>query len=97
MHANDFLHRDIKPENILVRVGSMGSITALKVGDLGCSCAISEMQAPKLQGTHGYMAPEMLLQRDVCGKSIDVWSLGVVLYNLVTGEMPYKGNNKKIT
>lgn len=91
LHANDLIHRDIKPENILFdsHKGDPHSPKMLKLIDFD---TVSEWtpQSPKTKtfvGTPGYIAPEVLLG-SACPQS-DLWSVGVILYILMTGDSPW--------
>jgi eukaryotic-like serine/threonine-protein kinase len=90
-HSQGFLHRDIKPENILLAGGR-----AL-VADFGLARAIGAADHEKLTetgirvGTVFYMSPEQLRgQRDLDQRA-DIYSLGCILYEMLTGEPPYAG------
>jgi serine/threonine protein kinase len=90
-HSRGFLHRDIKPENILLADGR-----AL-VADFGLARAIGAADHEKLTetgimvGTVFYMSPEQLRgQRDLDQRA-DIYSLGCILYEMLTGEPPYAG------
>jgi hypothetical protein len=91
-HALGIIHRDLKPQNLFCARGPDGSIS-IKVLDFG----ISKMPSMRLTETHAcvgspcYMSPEQLQSsRDVDARS-DVWSLGAVLYELLTGRLPFDG------
>ncbi len=84
LHRQNIIHRDIKPENILVddpaRLGS------LKLGDFGLSAyRYDQRELQKRIGTPLYMAPEMAKDHSLYDKSIDTWSVGMVLYELCSG------------
>lgn len=91
-HAQGIIHRDIKPENILISGGHA------IVADFGIARAIDVAGIRQLTrtgmgspGTPAYMAPEQLLgERDVDAKA-DIYSLGCVLYEMVTGKAPFAG------
>lgn len=87
-HDSEIVHRDLKPENFLFDNESEES--CLKLIDFGCSRIMSpEKKMRKLTGTLFYMAPEVFeLNYD---KKIDVWSLGVILYAMLSGSVPFTG------
>jgi serine/threonine protein kinase len=84
------IHRDIKPENIL-----LDGDGAVKLADFGWSNFISPNQAQARTtycGTPEYLAPEMIKQAGH-DKSLDIWNLGVLLFELLTGSPPFEGSN----
>ncbi len=86
-HAQGIVHRDIKPANImLLKDGSV------RVADFGIAriTASSKTATGTVMGTPSYMSPEQVAGRKVDGRS-DLFSLTVALYELVTGEKPFKG------
>nr|XP_031860924.1 uncharacterized protein CI109_003651 [Kwoniella shandongensis]KAA5527996.1 hypothetical protein CI109_003651 [Kwoniella shandongensis] len=84
LHENQVIHRDIKPENLLI--GLSGEI---KIGDFGWSVySPVENSQRTLAGTLSYVAPEMILGQPY-GKSIDIWALGVLTFELICGEEPF--------
>mmetsp|Transcript_5481 Transcript_5481/g.8553 ORF Transcript_5481/g.8553 Transcript_5481/m.8553 type:complete len:288 (+) Transcript_5481:504-1367(+) len=96
MHSQNIVHRDLKPENVLLEDAS-SPILEIKLIDFGTAKAYA--QGEKLRervGTIAYMAPEVLddaieSYTDKC----DVWSIGVIAYILLCGEMPFKEQNPK--
>ncbi|MDR3547480.1 MAG: serine/threonine-protein kinase Nek [Candidatus Pacebacteria bacterium] len=93
MHSKKVLHRDIKTQNIfLVGGSSTKDQPVLKIGDFGVSKALSSTfaMAETLCGTPYYMAPEIFRREPYNAKS-DMWSLGCVLYELTTLELPFDG------
>lgn len=88
LHINGIVHRDIKSGNLIYN----GKV--LTVIDFGMSKAISDKKGfQEIEGTALYMAPEILkLKGD---EKVDIWASGVVLYALVVGDFPFKGNSIK--
>ncbi len=89
-HARGVIHRDIKPQNILLTARGEA-----KVGDFGIARAASAVtisQTGSVMGTASYMSPEQALGEPATPKS-DLYSLGVVLYEAITGELPYTADN----
>ena len=90
-HEQGFVHRDVKPQNVLLN--GRGEV---KVTDFGIARPLaaqgSETQTGTVLGTCDYISPEQAQGRQV-GERSDVYSLGIVLYELLTGEMPFTGEN----
>ncbi|AHG91976.1 protein kinase [Gemmatirosa kalamazoonensis] len=86
-HGQGIIHRDVKPPNLVVQPDG-----ALKVLDFGVARLAERVsgltQTGLVVGTPAYMAPEQLLDEHVDARA-DVWSVGVVLYEAVTGRLPY--------
>ncbi len=89
-HADNVLHRDIKPDNI-VYDRATGHVT---VTDFGVACLLDERQTRTgtILGSPSYMSPEQLAARGLDGRA-DLFSLGVTLYQLLSGEMPFEGDS----
>jgi CHASE2 domain-containing sensor protein/tRNA A-37 threonylcarbamoyl transferase component Bud32 len=88
-HNADVIHRDIKPANI--RLLKSGGV---KVTDFGIARAISSSRTRTgvILGTPNYMSPEQIMGQKIDPRS-DIFSLGVLLYQLLTGELPFQGDN----
>jgi serine/threonine protein kinase len=82
-HANGVAHRDIKPENILVDRND-----EVRLIDFGLS-KLGKKESKDIAGTLYYMAPEALNGKH--NQRSDMWSLGVLLYTLVSGYLPFQG------
>ncbi|MGV3485664.1 MAG: serine/threonine-protein kinase [Planctomycetaceae bacterium] len=88
LHQEGLVHRDLKPGNLFDDRG------VIKVGDYGLSKFISETRPgghTESVGTFHYMAPE--IARGEYGRGIDIYALGVILYELVTGRLPFDGES----
>lgn len=88
-HQNNVLHRDIKPENILV-----GYNHELKISDFGWSVHSSISQT--FCGTIDYVPPEML-NRQSYDHNVDLWSLGILTYELICGKPPFEAEKTETT
>ncbi len=90
-HARHIVHRDVKPQNVLI--DEEGSA---KVTDFGIARTLDEEGLTadgRVLGTTDYVSPEQALGQRVTGQS-DLYSLGIVLYEMLTGEVPFKGDNQ---
>ncbi len=96
VHARDVLHRDIKPENLLVTREPDGKLV-LKIADFGIAAAMTPDSATRLTadnvvlGTPSYMAPEQALGQTLAGPGIDLYPVGVLLYRMLCGRLPFSG------
>jgi len=94
IHSKGIMHRDLKPENILL--ASKVSNTEIKISDFGLA-KISKDYPRRLPRSHSicgsdfYLAPEVIKQEEY-GREIDVWSIGVVCYVVLSGSLPFFHN-----
>ncbi|HZR65614.1 MAG TPA: serine/threonine-protein kinase [Terriglobales bacterium] len=89
-HTQGVVHRDIKPQNILITEDGHAKIT-----DFGVAWLNQEMsQAGEIVGSPAFMAPEQMAGKQADARS-DLFSLGVVLYTMLTGFRPFQGNSAK--
>jgi len=90
-HARHIVHRDVKPQNVLI--DEEGSA---KVTDFGIARSLDDAGLTadgRVLGTTDYVSPEQALGHEVSGQS-DLYSLGIVLYEMLTGSVPYRGENQ---
>jgi serine/threonine-protein kinase len=89
-HERQIVHRDVKPQNILV-----GSEGGAKITDFGIARSLTEeglTMDGRVLGTTDYVSPEQALGQKVTGQS-DLYSLGIVLYEMLTGQVPFRGDS----
>lgn len=90
IHSKGFIHRDIKPENILLKTNGDAMLS-----DFGwCASENDRNYRYQSAGTYEYMSPEAL-NRKIQGKEVDIWALGVLLYELYHNKEPFPGRNSK--
>jgi hypothetical protein len=94
-HAMGIVHRDLKPANLFVTKGPDGA-DLVKVLDFGIAKAGEDLAvtaADSMLGSPIYMSPEQLQSAANVGPRSDIWSLGVVLYQLLSAELPFEATN----
>lgn len=89
MHERSVAHRDIKPQNIVI-----SSEGVAKLCDFGWS-AVVETSRKTYCGTFDYAPPE-ILERKNYDTSVDIWCIGVLTYELLTGRCPFEGDKRNI-
>ena len=88
-HSQDVVHRDIKPANIMMQKDGTVKVTDFGIARITTS---SKTQTGVLLGTPNYMSPEQITSTKVDGRA-DIFSLGVVLFEMLTGEKPFRSDN----
>ena len=94
LHKYGIVHRDLKPDNIMIT--QQNDFGIVKIMDFGLSKIVSTQE--KMvdgYGTLSYVAPEVLL-RTPYNKEVDIWSMGIILYYMLCGHLPFKGNKEVI-
>ncbi|RKP18147.1 kinase-like protein [Rozella allomycis CSF55] len=93
LHSKSVIHRDIKPQNLLIAVDG-----TLKISDFGVADELDMFSPSDIcgasAGTPAYQPPEIASGKDeFSGTKVDVWSIGVTFYHMLTGKYPFEGEN----
>ncbi|MCA1625910.1 MAG: protein kinase [Acidobacteria bacterium] len=97
-HQEHITHRDIKPENIILTKDGLVKVLDFGLAKLGVERRVSETSSLEttpgtIIGTTAYMSPEQIRGNQIDERT-DLWSLGILIYELVTGERPFTGNTR---
>lgn len=92
-HHKNVIHRDLKLENILLENSNSSVIKIVDFGIAGLAINVNNIDNMDM-GSLRYMAPEVLSKKvKKAGANIDIWAMGVILYALLFGTLPFDGNN----
>ncbi|GMG51324.1 unnamed protein product [Ambrosiozyma monospora] len=91
LHSKNIIHRDLKPENILLHFDNQ-----IKLSDFGWSVYSPGARRTTMCGTLDYLPPEMVEAKNH-GKTVDVWALGILMYEFLVGRPPFEEENSKMT
>ena len=89
IHKFGILHNDFKPDNLYLLYDG-----TIKIVDFGAATHISSRNEKQIFGTVNYLAPEVITNKKYSVQS-DIYSLGIIFYELLTGELPFQGSNSK--
>jgi serine/threonine-protein kinase len=99
-HAQRIVHRDLKPDNIFLTETQAGAPPHARVLDFGIAKIMdvaggmgSKTQTGAIIGTPGYMSPEQIRNSKAVDPRSDLWSVGTIVYQMLTGALPFEGDN----
>lgn len=89
-HQHEIIHRDIKPQNVMITDSGEIKVTDFGIARAGATSTMT--RTGSILGTAHYISPEQA-QGSIVGPTTDIYSLGVVMYEMATGELPFRGEN----
>ena len=92
LHKVGVVHHDIKLQNFLIDASG-----GVKLCDFGLSVRLTDDVCHSISGTPGYIPPEVVFSKEKPTTAIDIWSLGVAVFLMVTGKQPFQSHDKKET
>lgn len=96
MHKKEFVHRDLKPANIMAEHGTKRRYVVIDFGIVKDLLSPTLTKTGEIVGSSYYMAPEQWESAKKAKSTADIYSLGVMLYKMATGEVPFKGDMKTV-
>jgi len=94
-HSNGILHRDIKPQNIMFKEDGVAVLTDFGIGELARE-AVQKLKITQLLPSPAYLAPEHIRNPKAVDTRADIYALGAVMYEMLTGQVPFKGDIKTV-
>ncbi|MEO0250267.1 MAG: serine/threonine-protein kinase, partial [candidate division WOR-3 bacterium] len=94
-HSNGILHRDIKPQNIMFKEDGVAVLADFGIGELARE-AVQKLKITQLLPTPAYLSPEHIRNPKAIDASSDIYALGAVMYEMLTGQPPFKGDIKTV-
>ena len=93
LHSNNIVHRDIKPENILLTHDNI-----IKIADFNLSrhYTNANVKLNSFCGSPCYSSPEVIKGNKYLPKPVDIWGVGIILYTMICGELPFDGNSEDV-
>ncbi|MFN8497686.1 MAG: protein kinase [Anaerolineae bacterium] len=91
-HRAGLVHRDLKPQNILLTRGGQVKVTDFGIARSVAATAVSRTQTGQVWGTAQYIAPEQAAGQQI-SPATDVYSLGVIMFEMLTGRLPFEGDS----
>lgn len=88
-HSKQIIHRDIKPSNIIISYQGEVKISDFGIAKRNDANSNATIAGSRTKGTYRYMSPEQILGDDVIGQQTDIYSLGIIFYELLTGQKLY--------
>lgn len=103
IHSQNVIHADMKPHNLLIHRPADGGKPTVKICDFGISlhfnpadnCGLRKALMKQRSGTAGYIAPEIKANNEMVGTEIDIWALGIIIYEMSVGYKPTQVKNYK--
>lgn len=89
LHSQSVIHRDIKPGNVLISIDGIVKLTDFGIAEINDPYVDGSLKSRIYSGTAEFLAPEVLKSGTFDGVKVDIYASGVVLYNMISGQLPY--------